>query len=151
MSSTTSGPPRILADVLGAPTEGADPGTAALPLVSPDLERPFVTLTFAQSLDAKIAGTGGRQLILSGEESMRMTHWMRTMHDGILIGINTALGDNPQLNVRHLPFPTQNTHFQHYHHPRPIILDSQLRLLPTCKLLAISVAQHACVELRICT
>lgn len=38
-------------------------------------ERPTVTLTFAQSLDAKIAGVGGKQLILSGKESMVMTHW----------------------------------------------------------------------------
>ena len=37
--------------------------------------RPMVTLTFAQSLDAKIAGAGGKQLILSGRESMVMTHW----------------------------------------------------------------------------
>lgn len=33
-----------------------------------------VTLTYAQSLDAKIAGEGGKQLILSGKESMAMTH-----------------------------------------------------------------------------
>lgn len=38
-------------------------------------DRPKVTLTFAQSLDAKIAGVGGKQLILSGCESMMMTHW----------------------------------------------------------------------------
>lgn len=38
-------------------------------------ERPKVTLTFAQSLDAKIAGIGGKQLRLSGSESMLMTHW----------------------------------------------------------------------------
>jgi len=38
-------------------------------------ERPKVTLTFAQSLDAKIAGIGGKQLTLSGRESMTMTHW----------------------------------------------------------------------------
>lgn len=34
-----------------------------------------VTLTFAQSLDGKIAGVGGKQLILSGKESILMTHW----------------------------------------------------------------------------
>jgi len=39
------------------------------------------------------------------------------------------------LVVRHLPFPSQNTHFQHYHHPRPLILDPHLRLSPTCKLI----------------
>jgi 2,5-diamino-6-(ribosylamino)-4(3H)-pyrimidinone 5'-phosphate reductase len=37
--------------------------------------RPYVTLTFAQSLDAKIAGANRQQLILSGKESMVMTHW----------------------------------------------------------------------------
>jgi hypothetical protein len=40
-----------------------------------DKDDVFVTLTFAQSLDAKIAGVGGQQLILSGKESMIMTHW----------------------------------------------------------------------------
>jgi len=112
------------------------PGTAPLPdLVPSDNTRPYVTLTFAQSIDAKIAGAGGKPLTISCEESMKMTHWMRTMHDGIMIGIGAAVNDNPQLNVRHLPFPAQNTHFQHYHHPRPIILDTHLRLSPTCKLI----------------
>ncbi|KZV96118.1 bacterial bifunctional deaminase-reductase [Exidia glandulosa HHB12029] len=91
--------------------------------------RPWVTLTYAQSLDARIAGAGGKQLILSGKESMLMTHWMRTMHDGILVGIGTALNDNPQLNTRHVP---NNTSLPA---PRPIILDPYLRLPPTCKLL----------------
>jgi len=82
-------------------------------------ERPFVTLTFAQSNDGKIAGAHGKQLILSGKESMVMTHWyeklpssntsckcvnnwtrLRTMHDGIMVGIGTALNDDPQLNSR---------------------------------------------------
>jgi 2,5-diamino-6-(ribosylamino)-4(3H)-pyrimidinone 5'-phosphate reductase len=47
-----------------------EPYTAVPPLI-----RPFVTLTFAQSLDGKIAGAGGKQLALSGHESMVMTHW----------------------------------------------------------------------------
>ncbi len=36
--------------------------------------RPFVTLTYAQSLDGKIAGAEGKQLRLSGDESMLLTH-----------------------------------------------------------------------------
>ena len=40
-----------------------------------DPTRPYVTLTFAQSLDAKIAADDGGQLILSGKEAMVMTHW----------------------------------------------------------------------------
>ncbi|KIR35670.1 2,5-diamino-6-(ribosylamino)-4(3H)-pyrimidinone 5'-phosphate reductase [Cryptococcus deuterogattii MMRL2647] len=38
------------------------------------LARPHVTLTWAQSLDSKIAGVGGKRVILSGPESMLMTH-----------------------------------------------------------------------------
>lgn len=40
-----------------------------------DSFRPHITLTWAQSLDAKIAGPGGARVILSGPESMLMTHW----------------------------------------------------------------------------
>jgi len=57
---------------------------------------------------------------------------MRTMHDAILIGIGTALNDNPQLNVRHLPQPTESTP---YNIPRPVIIDAHLRLPTSCKLL----------------
>ncbi|KAG2755392.1 bacterial bifunctional deaminase-reductase [Suillus brevipes Sb2] len=92
--------------------------------------RPLVTLTFAQSIDGKIAGKEGKQLILSGKESMLMTHWMRTKHDAILIGIGTALNDDPQLNSRHIPEDERPSHL-----PRPVILDANLRLRPDCKLL----------------
>ncbi|KAF9015669.1 dihydrofolate reductase-like domain-containing protein, partial [Cyathus striatus] len=94
-------------------------------------DRIHVTLTFAQSIDAKIAAKYSRQLILSGIDSLRMTHWIRTRHDAILVGIGTALNDDPQLNVRHLP-PADPPH----HLPRPIILDSHLRFSLSSKLLA---------------
>ena len=71
-----SSPPQIVTSTLGALPEDVEPGKAPLPdLVPSDSTRPYVTLTFAQSIDAKIAGAGGKQLILSGEESMKMTHW----------------------------------------------------------------------------
>lgn len=44
-------------------------------LIPHNAPTPFITLTYAQSLDAKIAGPGRRQIQLSGEESMLMTHW----------------------------------------------------------------------------
>ncbi|KAG9314141.1 dihydrofolate reductase-like domain-containing protein [Chiua virens] len=108
-------------------------------LPSPSIEKfsadgdriPSVTLTFAQSLDGKIAGSNGKQLILSGAESMLMTHWMRAMHDAIVVGIGTALNDDPQLNVRLIP----DAHKLHIRSPRPVILDSYLRLHTDCKLL----------------
>ncbi|PCH34154.1 hypothetical protein WOLCODRAFT_94924 [Wolfiporia cocos MD-104 SS10] len=106
---------------------------AVLTPLNKSATRPYVTLTYAQSLDAKIAGPGGKQLALSGKESLVMTHWLRTLHDAIMIGIGTALNDDPQLNTRHLP-PLPNA-ISKYHNPRPIILDANLRLSPSCKLL----------------
>ncbi|KAG0149121.1 hypothetical protein CROQUDRAFT_721217 [Cronartium quercuum f. sp. fusiforme G11] len=92
--------------------------------------RPFVTLTFAQSLDGKIAGVDGQQLRLSGNQSMKMTHLMRARHDGILIGIGTLLNDDPQLTARNLSVavPLENQ-------PQPIILDTKLRTPLDCKLI----------------
>ncbi|KAL4069828.1 dihydrofolate reductase-like domain-containing protein [Scleroderma yunnanense] len=89
-----------------------------------------VTLTFAQSLDGKIAGKDGKQLLLSCPESMLMTHWMRSMHDAILVGIGTALNDNPQLNTRLIPEGLRPANL-----PRPVVLDTHLRLCIDCKLL----------------
>ena len=95
-----------------------------------DEERPHVTLTFAQSQDGKIAGPGKTQLALSGPESMLMTHTLRTLHDGILVGIGTVLNDNPQLNARLLSKVTAISDL-----PRPIVLDSKLRMPLDCKLI----------------
>lgn len=55
------------------------------------------------------------------------------MHDAILIGVGTALNDDPQLNTRHLPPLSGVSH--RYRLPRPVILDTDLRLSPSCKLL----------------
>ncbi|KAK7064004.1 methionine aminopeptidase 2 [Favolaschia claudopus] len=99
----------------------------------PPDSRPFVTLTFAQSLDGKIAGKAGKQLALSGHESLVMTHWLRTLHDAILVGSGTALNDDPQLNTRHLPPPPSGS--LPHRAPRPVVLDNRLRLSLTCKLL----------------
>ncbi|EKM61507.1 uncharacterized protein PHACADRAFT_135222 [Phanerochaete carnosa HHB-10118-sp] len=135
-------PPQILLDSLFASSSdlpgislytGDDAVKIPTPILSDD-SRPYVTLTFAQSLDAKIAGKDGKQLALSGKESLIMTHWMRTMHDAIMVGIGTALNDNPQLNTRHVPSLPEG-HLHKYHLPRPVILDADLRLFPKCKLL----------------
>lgn len=57
----SSAPPRFLVEHVGNLTRG--------------FPRPHITLTWAQSLDAKIAGPGGKRVMLSGPESMLMTHW----------------------------------------------------------------------------
>ncbi|KAJ1943568.1 2,5-diamino-6-(ribosylamino)-4(3H)-pyrimidinone 5'-phosphate reductase, partial [Linderina macrospora] len=91
---------------------------------------PAVTLTFAQSLDGKISRPG-QQLLLSGKESMAMTHRLRATHDGILVGIGTILCDNPRLNARLLPANERDLVEQ----PQPIVLDTHLRFPLTANLL----------------
>lgn len=78
---------------------------------------PFVTVTYAQSMDGSIAADGGATLLLSSQQAMTLTHYLRAHHDGLLVGVNTILTDDPQLTVRHCPGEN----------PRTVILDSQLR------------------------
>lgn len=95
----------------------------------PPARKPFITLTWAQSLDAKISGPRNAQVTLSGPESMRLTHRLRELHDSILVGVGTVLNDNPSLTARIptlVPLRSQ---------PVPVILDSELRTPADAKLL----------------
>jgi riboflavin-specific deaminase-like protein len=88
------------------------------------VKRPFVTLSYAQSWDGSITTRTGESLALSGAEANRLTHQLRSLHDGILVGIGTVLTDDPQLTVR--DWPGAN--------PQPIVLDSRLRMPTTARL-----------------
>jgi 3,4-dihydroxy 2-butanone 4-phosphate synthase/GTP cyclohydrolase II len=79
--------------------------------------RPFVTLTYAQSIDGCIAATDDQPLPLSGRQALTLTHRLRAAHDVILVGIGTVLADNPLLNVRLVEGKD----------PQPVVVDSQLR------------------------
>lgn len=87
--------------------------------------RPFVVLSYAQSIDGSIAGRRRERMRLSGEESMHLTYAIRAMCDGILVGIGTILADDPRLTVKSADGP----------HPHPIVLDTGLRTPPTARLL----------------
>ncbi len=88
-------------------------------------ERPFVTLSYAQSLDGCISARAGESLALTGLESRALSHRIRANHDAIVVGIGTVLSDDPSLNVRLVKGKN----------PRPIVLDSRLRLPLTANLL----------------
>lgn len=87
--------------------------------------RPFVTLAYAQSMDGSIAVDPHAPLALSGKPALALTHYLRAQHDGLLVGVNTILADDPQLNVRYCEGED----------PRAVILDSRLRTPPGCRLL----------------
>lgn len=61
---------------------------------------PFVTLTFATSLDSALALGPGIRTALSGPQSKAMTHYLRSQHDAICVGVGTAIADDPGLNSR---------------------------------------------------
>jgi riboflavin-specific deaminase-like protein len=77
-----------------------------------------VTIGYAQSLDGSIAALSGHPMSLSGPKSTLLTHQLRALHEGILVGIGTVLADNPRLTVREVSGRS----------PRPVVLDSRLRL-----------------------
>lgn len=74
--------------------------------------QPFILVTYAQTIDGMIAikdkicekstdeGKVSANLKLSSSESFLLTHALRSIHDGLLIGGNTLSTDNPRLNNR---------------------------------------------------
>ncbi|GAW25013.1 putative 5-amino-6-(5-phosphoribosylamino) uracil reductase [Rosellinia necatrix] len=67
---------------------------------------PFTTLTFATSLDSALALGPGIPTALSGPQSKAMTHYLRSRHDAICVGVGTAIADDPGLNSRIIMVPS---------------------------------------------
>lgn len=63
-------------------------------------QRPFVIAKWAMSLDGKIAARTGMSQWISNEDSRAVVHQIRARVDGILVGIGTALADDPLLTAR---------------------------------------------------
>lgn len=82
---------------------------------------PYVILKSAISLDGKIATESGDSHWITGEESRKKVHQLRSKVDAILVGGNTALKDNPQLTVRSVKGKS----------PLRIVIDSHLKLPST--------------------
>jgi riboflavin-specific deaminase-like protein len=83
--------------------------------------RPAVTITFAQSLDGRIATRTGVSQWISGPQTLELAHRLRNEHDAVLVGVGTVLADNPQLTCR----------MDGGDSPIRVILDSDLRTPPS--------------------
>jgi diaminohydroxyphosphoribosylaminopyrimidine deaminase / 5-amino-6-(5-phosphoribosylamino)uracil reductase len=88
--------------------------------------RPHITLKLAVSADEKAGLAGRRPAAITGEAARDRVHLLRAENDAVLIGIGTALADDPLLTCR-LPGMTARS-------PVRIVLDSRLRLPPEGRL-----------------
>lgn len=82
--------------------------------------RPWVTLKYGLTLDARLARREGEQTRVTGEEAHREVHRLRAGHDAILVGRRTAVVDDPLLTARGEPEPRVP--------PARVVLDPELRL-----------------------
>ncbi len=87
---------------------------------------PFVALKAAMSLDGKIATAAGESQWITGERARAAAHRLRARHDAVMVGIGTALADDPELTVRRA----------RGRRPLRVVVDSRARTHPTARLLA---------------
>jgi diaminohydroxyphosphoribosylaminopyrimidine deaminase / 5-amino-6-(5-phosphoribosylamino)uracil reductase len=86
----------------------------------------MVVAQCGQSIDARIATASGHSHYINGDEGLAHLHRLRALVDAVVVGVGTALADDPQLTVRRVAGPN----------PARVVIDQNGRLAPTARLLA---------------
>lgn len=79
-----------------------------------------------QSLDGRIATATGHSHYINGPDGLAHLHRLRALVDAVVVGVGTAIADDPQLNVRRVNGP----------HPARVVIDPKGRLPASAKLFA---------------
>jgi diaminohydroxyphosphoribosylaminopyrimidine deaminase / 5-amino-6-(5-phosphoribosylamino)uracil reductase len=95
--------------------------------------RPWVLFKSAMTLDGKVATRTGDSKWISGEDSRSLAHHWRAAVDAVVVGIGTALADDPQLTAR-----PDGLLAELGVQPRRVVFDSLARLPPSSQLVAVS-------------
>lgn len=85
---------------------------------------PYVALKYAMTLDGKIAAYTGASQWITGTEARQHVQTLRSRYSAVMVGIGTALADDPMLNCR----------IEGAHQPWRIVVDCHLRLSPDSRL-----------------
>ena len=92
--------------------------------------RPWVRCKLAMSLDGRTAMASGESQWITGSAARRDVHHLRARSSAIMTGIDTVLADDPSLTAR-----LEDDRESEVRQPLRVILDSQLRLPATARLL----------------
>ena len=94
------------------------------------LQRPFVHLKMAQSIDGRIATAAGESRWITGPESRCEAHRLRAGRDAVLVGVGTANADDPRLTVRLHDRNGDSVGNTSDRQPVPVVIDPALRINP---------------------
>jgi diaminohydroxyphosphoribosylaminopyrimidine deaminase/5-amino-6-(5-phosphoribosylamino)uracil reductase len=94
--------------------------------------RPWVLFKSAMTLDGKVATRTGDSQWISGQASRELAHQWRASVDAVVVGIGTALADDPRLTAR----PDGLTDELERSQPRRVVFDSLARLSPGSQLVS---------------
>jgi riboflavin-specific deaminase-like protein len=94
------------------------------PLRSGTVDNLTVVAQIGQSLDGRIATTSGHSHYINGPAGVTHLHRLRSLVDAVVVGVGTALTDDPQLTVRRCCGP----------HPARVVVDPNGRLTSTARI-----------------